>query len=124
MLVSDCSDLLDAEKIMGFLVFFFPSCLVAEKIPCLVAEKINIRQTFFFFFYSATEWALKYHGPTGPVEPAGPGGDGSGPREKNPFSKRIGSGLRGLTRGSGSDIEKPDPNPTRCHSYSQHPEVK
>ena len=71
MLVSDCSDLLDAEKIMGFLVFFFPSCLVAEKIPCLVAEKINIRQTFFFYW--ATEWALKYHGPTGPVEPAGPG---------------------------------------------------
>ena len=38
--------------------------------------------------------------------------------EKNPFSKRTGSGLRGLTRGSGSDIENPDPNPTRCHSYT------
>ena len=72
-------------------------------------------QTNFFFDW-ATEWAMKYHGPTGPVEPAGPGGDGSGPREKNPFSKRTGSGLRGLTRGSGSDIEKSDPNPTRCHS--------
>ena len=56
---------------MGFLVFFFPSYLVAEKIPCLVAEKINIRQTFFFYW--ATKWALKYHGPTGPVEPAGLG---------------------------------------------------
>ena len=65
---------------MGFLVFFFPSYLVAEKIPCLVAEKINIRQTFFFYW--ATEWALKYHGPTGPVEPTGPGGGGFRPRKK------------------------------------------
>ena len=64
---------------------------------------------------------MKYHGPTGPVEPAGPDGDGSGPREKNLFSKRTGSGLRVLTRGSGSDIEKPDPNPTRCHSYTEVP---
>ena len=92
---------------MGFLVFFFPSYLVAEKIPCLVAEKINIRQTFFFYW--ATKWALKYHGPMGLVEPAGPG-------KKNPFSKWAGSRLWVLVHGSGSDMEIPGPNPTRCHS--------
>ena len=95
-------------------MFFFPSCLVAEKIPCLVAEKINIRQTFFFYW--ATEWALKYHGPMGPVELAGPGGGGFRPRKKNLFGKRAGSGPRVLARGSGPNMEKPGLNPTRCHS--------
>ena len=87
-------------------------------------KKILKLQICFFFFVQATEWAMKYHSPTGPVEPARPGGDRSGPCEKNLFSKRTGFGLQVLTCGSGSDIEKPDPNPTRCHSYSQHPEVK
>ena len=41
----------------------------------------------------------------------GPGGDGSEPRGKNPFSKRVKSGPR-----VGSGYEKPGPNPTRCHS--------
>ena len=49
----------------------------------------ELANIFFFFFDWATEWALKYHGPTGPVEPAGPGEGGSGLQEKNPFSKRV-----------------------------------
>ena len=52
-------------------VFFFPSCLVTEK--------INVRQTFFYW---ATEWALKYHGPMGPMEPSKLDWGGSGPQEK------------------------------------------
>ena len=55
------SDLLVVEKIMGFLECSFSFCLVAEK--------INIRQTFFFYW--ATEWTLKYQGLTGPVELVG-----------------------------------------------------
>lgn len=35
--------------------------------------------------------------------------------EKNLVSKRAGFGLRAKTRGLGPGIEKPDPNPTRCH---------
>ena len=42
---------------------------------------------------------------------------GSGPRKKNPFTNRAGFGSRVQTRGSGPDMEKPGPNPTRCHSY-------
>ena len=57
----------------------------------------------FFFFYWATEWALKYHGPTGPD------GGGSGSREKNPFSKWIGSKPRVLSHGSGQDMKKTRP---------------
>ena len=44
------------------------------------------------------------------------GRGGSGPREKNPFNKRAGSGPRVLARGSGPGMEKPGSNPTRCHS--------
>ena len=40
---------------------------------------------FFFFFYWATEWALKYHGPKGPRRPMGAGP--SPRKKKNPFSK-------------------------------------
>ena len=43
--------------------------------------------------------------------PAGPGGGGSGPWEKNPVSKRVDFGLQAKTRGSGPDMEKPDPLP-------------
>ena len=50
-----------------------------------------------------------------PLEPMGPGGGGSGPRKKNPFSKRAGSGSWVLARGSGPDMKKFGLNPTRCH---------
>ena len=39
------------------------------------------------------------------------------PEKKTPFSKRAESGPWVLTRGSGSGMEKPGLNPTRCHSY-------
>ena len=92
---------------MGFLVFFFPSCLVAEKIPCLVAEKINIRQTFFFLLGHRM----------GPEVPWPNGARGArGAQKKNPFSKWAGSRLWVLVHGSGSDMEIPGSNPTRCHS--------
>ena len=76
-------------------------------------------QFFFFFFFGwatiwAADWAQIWQGLTGP---AGLGGGGSGPWEKNLVSKRVGFGLQAKTRGSGPDMEKPDPNSTRCHSY-------
>ena len=40
---------------------------------------------------------------------------GSGPRKKNPINIRAGSGFRVLARGSGPGMQKPGPNPTRCH---------
>ena len=40
----------------------------------------------------ATKWALKYRGPTGPVEPTGPGGVGLGPAKKIRFLIGPGSG--------------------------------
>ena len=71
-----------------------------------------------FFFYWAIEWALKYHGPTGLVEPTRPGGGGFEPRKK----KICLVNGPGLSRGSwpagqGSDMEILGSNPTRCHSY-------
>ena len=39
------------------------------------------------------------------------------PEKKNPFSKRTGSGPRVLAHKSGLGMQKPGPNPTRCHSY-------
>ena len=38
-------------------------------------------------------------------------------KKKNPFNKWVESGLLGQIRKSGPGMEKPDPNPTRCHSY-------
>ena len=107
------SDLLVAEKIIDFLECSFPLLFGCRE--------NQYQANFFFFFDWATEWALKYHGPTGLVEPAGPGGGGSGPRKENPFSKRAESGLRVLARRSGLDMEKSNPNPTRCHSYLSQP---
>ena len=54
------SDLLVAEKIMGFLEYSFSP-------PVWLLGKSIFGKHFFFDW--ATEWALKYHGPTG----AGPG---------------------------------------------------
>ena len=42
---------------------------------------------------------------------------GSEPRKKNPISKRAESRPQAKTHKSGSGMEKPGPNPTRCHSY-------
>ena len=39
------------------------------------------------------------------------------PEKKNPFSKRTGSGPRVLAHRLGLGMQKPGPNPTRCHSY-------
>ena len=60
---------------------------------------------FFFVFGWATNWAQSLNGARG-----------SGPRKKTRYPKRAGSGLRALPRGSGPGMEKPGPNPTRCHS--------
>ena len=80
--------------------------------------KVFYSSILFFFFLVGPRFgpnpAQIWQGLTGP---AGPGCGGSGPREKNPFSKRAGFGPRVLARGSGPDMEKPGPNPTRCHSY-------
>ena len=43
-------------------------------------------------------------------------GGGFGPWEKNPVSKRAGFGPRAKTHGLGLGMEKPSPNPIRCHS--------
>ena len=92
-----CSDLLVAKKIMVFVGFQSVQIwifLCSFSPTCLVAEKISIRQ---FFFFWVTEWALKYHGPTGPVEPArrvwAP--------QKNPFTNQAEFGSQVQARGSG-----------------------
>ena len=36
--------------------------------------------------------------------------------EKNPFHKQVGSGSQVLARELGLGMEKPELNPTRCHS--------
>ena len=82
-------------QIWIFLCSFSPTCLVAKK--------ISIRQ----FFFWATEWALKYHGPTGPVVPAG----WVWAPQKNSFTNRAGFRLRVQVRGSGLGMIKPDPLP-------------
>ena len=96
-------------------MFFFLSCLVAEK--------INIRQTFFF---------LLGHG-MGPEvqQPNGARGarrGGSRPLEKNPFSKRAGFGLRGLGPQVGSGYGKiqlePNPLPFIHNAIMKHSNVK
>ena len=43
-------------------------------------------------------------------------GGGFGRREKNPVSKRAGFGPQAKTHGLGPGMEKPSPNPIRCHS--------
>ena len=46
------------------------------------------------FFFWATEWALKYRGPMGPVEPTGLGGGESVPRKKIRLVNEPGPGNR------------------------------
>ena len=75
---------------------------------------------FFFFFFLLGDDLGRRLGPNlvglnGARGARGARLGGSGPREKNPFNKRAGFGLQVLTRGSGPDMKKPDPNPTRCH---------
>ena len=83
-------------------MFFFPSCLVAEK--------INIRQTFFFLLGHRM-------GPKVPQPNEACGarraqlGQVRAPEKKNSSSKRAGSGPRVFARRSGPDMEKPDPLP-------------
>ena len=101
MLVFDCSDLLVAEKIMSFVECSFSP-------PVWLLRKSILGKHFFFDW--AIEWALKYHGPTRPDE-----GE-SEPRKKNPFSKWARSRPLVLARGSNPGMEKPGPNPIRCHS--------
>ena len=78
----------------------------------------NGHSILFFFCWAmiwVANWAQIWQGLTGPV---GLGRGGSEPQEKNPVSKRAGFGPWAKTRGSGSSMEKSDPNPTHCHSYS------
>ena len=49
-------------------------------------------------------------------------GAGLGPgkktkKTKNPINNRAEFGSRVLARGSGPGMQKPGPNPARCHSY-------
>ena len=75
---------------------------------------------FFFFFFSRLGHDLGHGlGPNlvGLNGACGARRGGSGPRGKNPFDKEARFGPQVLTRGSGSGMKKPDPNPTHCHSY-------
>ena len=78
----------------------------------------NGHSILFFFFGWATiqaaDWPQIWQGLMGPT---GPGGGGSGPREKNPISKWARFGPRAKIYRSGPGMEKPGLNPTRCHSY-------
>ena len=56
---------------------------------------------------------LAGHEGTGPAEARW---GGFGLKKKNPFNKWAGFGFLGQTCESGPDMEKPGPNPTRCHS--------
>ena len=76
---------------MGFLKCSFSP-------PVWLLRKSILGKHFFILFYSATEWALKYHGPTGPMEPAGPSRAGPGPEKKIH-----------LVNGPGPSMEKPGP---------------
>ena len=89
-------------QIWIFLCSFSPTCLVVEK--------ISIRQKKKFFW--ATEWALKYRGPTGPVEPAGPGGAGLGPAKKiRLLSGRVWVLGPDPRVGPGYEKTRPEPDP-------------
>ena len=105
--------MLVAEKIMVFIGFRYVQIwifLCSFSPTCLVAEKISIRQKFFFFW--ATEWALKYCGPTGPVKPVGPGGAGLGPAKKIRLLIGPGSGLGSRPAGrAGYEKTRPEPDP-------------
>ena len=83
-------DLLVAKKIMGFLKCSFSP-------PVWLLRKSILGKHFFFNW--ATEWALKYHGPTGPVEPVGPCGGGFGPRKKIRLVNGPGPGHRSWPAG-------------------------
>ena len=77
------SDLLVAEKIMGFLEYSF------SPLVWLLRKSILGKH---FFFYWATEWALKYHGPMRPMELVGPDEGGSRPRKKIRLVNKPGLG--------------------------------
>ena len=96
-------------QIWIFLCSFSPTCLVVEK--------ISIRQKKKFFW--ATEWALKYRGPTGPVEPAGPGGAGLGPAKKiRLLSGRVWVLGPDPRVGPGYEKTRPEPDPLPFLSVS------
>ena len=100
-------------KISLGLIFLFGICR-------LEWEKKNL--DFFFFF-----WLGHVLGPNskrGPRGPWGPAGAGLGSGKKTRYPKRGGSESRVLPCGTGPDMEKSGPNPTRCHSYlkqGKHP---
>ena len=110
-----CSDLLVAKKIMVFVGFQSVQIwifLCSFSPTCLVAEKISIRQNFFFFLGHRM----------GPEVPWSNGARGAreaclGPAKKNPFTNQVEFGSRVQARRSGLDMKKPGPNPTHCHSY-------
>ena len=68
-----------------------------------------------FFFYWATEWALKYHNPTRLVELAGLDGGRSKPQKKIRLVNRPSPGRRSWPAGQ-VRVWK---NSTHCHSYSR-----
>ena len=70
-------------------------------------QKILMGFKIFFFF----GWAR-----FGPKRLNGARRDESGPREKNLINKRAKSRSQVLAHGSGLGMQKPGPNPTRCHS--------
>ena len=77
----------------------------------------SILLSFFFFSFF---WWLGHDlghglGPNLAVLNRAHGGK-SGPREKNPASKWAGFRPRAKTHGLVLGMERPDPNPTYCHS--------
>ena len=54
------------------------SCVLFPLLVWLLGKLVLGKKKIFW----ATEWALKYRGPTGPVEPAGSAGAGLGPAKK------------------------------------------
>ena len=78
----------------------------------LLGHGMKALGNFFFFFGGlghglGPNWGMACGCPTGWVWS----------EEKNLFNKRAESGLLGQTRGLGPGMGKPNPNPTRCHSY-------
>lgn len=47
---------------------------------------------------------------------AGLGEESLGPRKKNPINNWVGFGSQVQALGLSSGMQKPGPNPTRCHS--------
>ena len=98
------SDLLVAEKIMGFLEYSFSP-------PIWLLEKSILGKHFFLLGHRMGPEVPRPNGARGAQR-----GRVRAP-EKNPFSKRAGSGPWVLACESGPGMEKPGPNSTRCHSY-------